>query len=507
MGLAIIGVIVLVFIGLTVLSAKTWQVWHALVVFGLFAATFGFMILAAATLKTQDKWRTQYETLQVDKERAEKSNEQLVQEDAAETSELRRTLVDRGRVWRNLQIVDGNEETGEITLDGTTWGDDDCYQQAAADDFGGDDFGADEDEGDGDGQAPDPVPAGKPMGLEQGSVVFAFLEASSKSLNPQLQQLLYPQNSEEEEGVILPQRDAEGNCKVPVAYIGEFTVVSIPNDDPTAIKLEPAFPLSDYQKEILANGIELSWVLYEIMPVDSHDLAEMTDEQIDLWLGDLSGNEQRPLVLDEYQRDQASAEPNDPPERKWMKVTFKAGDEIEVDATEESQVPEEPFDGSGQARAKDLQYGEAVSVSNNDELWFDFASAQELIQQQKADPGEVKYVRQLRDYARQFRINAGQIDAAERQNASLLALSQKLTQQSADLQAQIVVVEERRRKWAEDSAGFQMELAVINEYKQALEQEWESVRSELSRLYRANKQQVRQNEGAASANASTRRSL
>ena len=52
-----------------------------------------------------------------------------------------------------------------------------------------------------------------------------------------------------------------------------------------------------------------------------------------------------------------------------------------------------------------------------------------------------------------------------------------------------------------------MELAVINEYKQALEQEWESVRSELSRLYRANKQQVRQNEGAASANASTRRSL
>ena len=119
----------------------------------------------------------------------------------------------------------------------------------------------------------------------------------------------------------------------------------------------------------------------------------------------------------------------------------------------------------------------------------------------------MKYVRQLRDYARQFRINAGQIDAAERQNASLLALSQKLTQQSADLQAQIVVVEERRRKWAEDSAGFQMELAVINEYKQALEQEWESVRSELSRLYRANKQQVRQNEGAASANASTRRSL
>lgn len=503
MGLAIIGVIVLLFIGLTVVSAKTWQIWHVLVVFGLFAATFGFMILAAATLKTQDKWRSQYETLQVDKARAEKSNAVLVKEDAAGTSELRRTLVDRGRVWRKLQIVDGNEQTGEITLDGTTWGDDDCYQQADADDFGGDDYGADE----GDGQAPDPVPAGKPMGLEQGSVVFAFLEASSKSLNPQLQQLLYPQNSEEEEGVILPQRDTEGNCKVPVAYVGEFTVVSIANDDPTAIKLEPAFPLSDYQKEILANGIDLSWVLYEIMPVDSHDLAEMTDEQIDLWLGDLNDNEQRPLVLDEYQRDQAPAELDDLPERKWMKVTFKAGDDIEVDATEESQVPEEPFDGSGQARAKDLQYGDTVSISSNDELWFDFASAQELIQQQKADPGEVKYVRQLRDYARLFRINAGQIDAAERQNASLLALSQKLTQQSEDLQGQIVVVEDRRRKWAEDSAGFQMELAVINEYKQALEQEWKSVLSELSRLYRANKQQVRQNEGAASANASTRRSL
>ena len=42
MGLAILGVIVLVFIGLAVFSAKTWQIWHVLIVSALFIATLVF---------------------------------------------------------------------------------------------------------------------------------------------------------------------------------------------------------------------------------------------------------------------------------------------------------------------------------------------------------------------------------------------------------------------------------------------------------------------------------
>ena len=35
MGLAILGVLVLAFIALAVLSAKTWQIWHVVLMFAL----------------------------------------------------------------------------------------------------------------------------------------------------------------------------------------------------------------------------------------------------------------------------------------------------------------------------------------------------------------------------------------------------------------------------------------------------------------------------------------
>ena len=106
MGLAVLGVLALVFIAFAVLSAKTWQIWHVLIVGALFVATFIFCAFAAATLKTQQRWRSQYEQAkkqladeQLVQERLTRSNPNSDEPTVGEISgEVRRVLVDRGRV-------------------------------------------------------------------------------------------------------------------------------------------------------------------------------------------------------------------------------------------------------------------------------------------------------------------------------------------------------------------------------------------------------------------------
>ena len=119
MGLAILGVLVLVFIALAVLSAKTWQIWHVLIVGALFIATFVFCAFAAATLSVHQHWRSQYERAKGELKTEQDINERLTQPDPNSdepavgevSNDVRRTLADRGRVWRNLAFADVGEGT------------------------------------------------------------------------------------------------------------------------------------------------------------------------------------------------------------------------------------------------------------------------------------------------------------------------------------------------------------------------------------------------------------
>lgn len=508
MGMAVLGVIVLVFIGLAILSAKTWQIWHVLLMFGLFASTLCFMIFAAATLKTQERWRSQYKTLTADMERAQEEHQRLLrsvstEEDGSPTSlmpltgELRRTLVDRGRVWRNLGVADIGQ--GTITLDAANWGDDSCYSIGGGefDDFE-DDF---EDEPEDGAAAPDPVAAGKPLGLAQGAIVFAFVETPIANLSPDLQKLLYGDGED-----TLAQRDQQSFCKVPAFFVGEFRITSDPQADPASLTLVPNLALTDAQIEQLNVGD--SWVLYEALPVDSHDaLQGMTAEQVQLWLPTMIDDDERyQAIVDEYVRDQTQANEMDPPERKWMQVKFNEPKQgVDVDVNEPISLPDTPFDPSGRANADDLRQAAAVDFDRNDEVLLDFATAEQYINEGVVDPGTPIYVRQLRDYERFFRANAGQIETSDRQIKVATEDLAKLNQSIQDLSKQIVFATNRRDRLTEDRDGFNMELAVITQYKQALEKEWKSVLSDLSRLYRANKQQMREADGVTSANTSTQK--
>ena len=60
MGPAILGGIVLLFILLAYMGAKAWYVWHVVLVVCVFIAAGGALVLTAATMKTQQRWRTMY---------------------------------------------------------------------------------------------------------------------------------------------------------------------------------------------------------------------------------------------------------------------------------------------------------------------------------------------------------------------------------------------------------------------------------------------------------------
>ncbi len=113
MGLAILGVVLLLYILLAYFAAKTWQVWHVVLLVFLFLFSFVFFFLASATLKIQQRWRAQYVSATRDIVIEQANNVRLTRgsmggEEPGEMQlrgEVKQMLVDRGRVWRNLRLL------------------------------------------------------------------------------------------------------------------------------------------------------------------------------------------------------------------------------------------------------------------------------------------------------------------------------------------------------------------------------------------------------------------
>ncbi len=493
MGLAILGVLVLAFIALAVLSAKTWQIWHVLIVGALFVATFIFCALAASTLKVHERWRSQYEQARVDLESEQNTFDQLTrprlnsdQPTVGEVSnDVRRTLADRGRVWRNLALADVGD--GTVTLDASNWGDAACQRVG-----GGDEFGDFEDE-----EPPEPIPAdgeaaaagpAKPLGLQSSAILFAFQETPIASLPEPIQQALFGDHP-------LPSNDRQGACRIPTFYLGEFRITNDPQAEPTTITLAPTLPLTELQIEQLQNP-DATWVLYEMLPIDSHEAFDgISKEQMEAilppWSEDGQPNDAYNALIDEFVRHNTRASDMDPPERKWMQVRFtQAAEPLDVDVQEPTSLPDTPFDPSGRSISDNLRQNEKTAFKQNDIVLLDFATAQEYINLGVAEAIEPKYQRPLRDFERFFRNSAGEIDSVDRQITVAQADLTKLDDSVTKLREQIAFFTERETRLAADRDGFNMERTVMTEYRTALEERWKEVLGELSRLYRANKQLV-----------------
>jgi hypothetical protein len=247
-----------------------------------------------------------------------------------------------------------------------------------------------------------------------------------------------------------------------------------------------------------------TWALYEIMPLDSHELfAEMdVDEKM------LVGMDKQELAkyipnqfgwppdkyqqfLDQYYRFHREATEDDPPENKWVLVKFIKAHEIQVDSDAQQSLLEGDgryFDTSGRAVEGRLQRGEegTVEFEVGDTGVFDTDTADTLVTDGVCEKVKEVYRRSLHDYERFFRetfyrhieLNDS-INRVTRDRDTLIANKAKADEQ-------IAYRSEEKVKLEKDLIGFRQEKAEAANYAAALETQWQKTMEHLSQLYNTN---------------------
>ena len=406
MGIAILAILVLGFIVLAYLAAKTWQVWHVLLLAGIFVFGLGFMFLTAASLKVHSKFRIDYEKQKRNLEQEQARHDELKYgnrssgEDAIPAlrtlqGDLRRLLADRGRVWRNLRRGElGQDANGNNTVTvAAPWANAGTINKEKT-------------------EGPDNTLIPHVAGLTAGPVVFAFRETPIGSINQELRSLLLDGKSLSTGGEVT--EDEEGNqqtstpLKLPTAYLGEFKITAV-NPDEKTITMTPTLEPDEQQLQLIGDDTA-TWVIYEQMPIDSHDAFRgLTAEQLRILFPRESFNVPDAVyeqLIAEYEHDGEVAAAADEPERKWTKVKFTEGYVVDVDVQTPVPDPTQPFDSTGRAQAAAFQQGEQTKFQAGDEALLDSATAQRLSSEGKVELMESIFVRQLRDYEQAFRLFA-----------------------------------------------------------------------------------------------------
>jgi hypothetical protein len=375
----ILGVLLaLFFIFLTVMNFKSWRWLHALTTFTVFCAVATFMVYAALVTKTRLTWTESSAKFTEAYEKQVKNVDKVVNGDPAEPdsvatslahyrNELARSLVDRGRVWRNC-IPAGNADTVTLTMN-----------------LGAAPAPPAVDPNAGVPAAPAAPAVAKKHDLKAQDIVFAFKEFATP-----------------------------GGLSIPAYYVGQFQVVSVTETSVT-LKLVPANWRP--QAAIQAHEVDSSWMLYEVLPPDAHEPFAFPKEVSKAKrLEELAKIGIPAAVQESYARDNEPGDANDPKDNTWVEVKFTKSHEITVDAASlVSPVEEKHFDGQGQAqvspllRTKDIRTPEPVKFVKDDLAIFDQATADDLVNRGIAQRQRRIYRRQLNDYEQAFQAISRQL--------------------------------------------------------------------------------------------------
>lgn len=284
---------------------------------------------------------------------------------------------------------------------------------------------------------------------------------------------------------------------IPTFYLGEFRVRS---STPTQVVLEPTGRLEAPQVQAITSGQASSWSLYELLPLDAHDVfvaagSEVTDDALfgrvdtDL-LNQLLGQGVSPATLAKYSRDGSRALPDDPPPSRWIKIEFTQTHKIAVDSPEQRGALDGGFfDGSGQAVDSRLQRGgEDGSVAFNvgEQLVLKEEAANALIDAGVAKLVDNYYVRPLNDYRmvlRRLRLRLEALGIRRQQ----LELEQKVLEDAIAATVKMLAAnQEAKLKLEKDFAQIQVERAAISAYNGTIRQQLDETKATLTSLFREN---------------------
>ena len=442
----VLGVLLaLFFCFLTFMNTKTWRWVHVLFTFFVFGASIAFCVYAAMTMKTRLAWLQYHDKKEADVEKWSADLELVTRGDikdvggktdsiASVRAALARTILDRGRVWRQLASTPNAD--GTVTL--ATSPPPDPNAPAAA--------------------------APKKHNLEPKTIVFAFGEGP------------HPEG-----------------FSVPVAYLGEYRVSAVAE---TSVTLEPLLQSADQAR--LAGTVNATWTLYEVCPIDGHDWFKDIDAatlqaMIPQQATGLGPAEYQKL-LDQYLNDGKDTDETTPPEYLWIEVEFLKRYDVTVDAAATNSVDVTPFDTvTGQAvldrvrRAKPGDPPGVVEFDAGDTAILDKTTADNLIGDGTAKLVRRVFRRRLNDYELRFHaMNRRSLEIASHQRTITLDKA-AIEASTAKAIEQERVLQEMKTKLDDDLAKVKFERDELAKYSETLAARLTAVQGELSQLYRSNK--------------------
>ncbi len=240
------------FVFLTVMCTKTWRWFHVTMIFFVFIASNFLVTIAAVSLRTHSSWqrdhdkksktlqqlKSDYQAMsqgdrskQIVKDPIDQRADDIPQNMFDVRSKLTRVMMDRGRVWRgaSVQSVGNNADWQKVEIKLATVENPNQIQGA-------------------------------------GTVLYAFKEALAPNEVAVVDEVDEMVMEDDPEAVpVAPPAPV----KVPVAYMGEFRVVNAGAGDVT---LGWTYAPSRVQRMHMNFADKTTWVLYEKMPVDGHQL-------------------------------------------------------------------------------------------------------------------------------------------------------------------------------------------------------------------------------------------
>jgi hypothetical protein len=429
----VLGLLAIFFIVTVVFSAKTWrwvQIFFLVLTFG---AGITFIIFAAMTLKTHKVWRTAVNDL----------NKNLKQNvDAKEVIQFG----DVTKVKQDPNIRSVKAEISRVLLDrGRVW------RNCAAGNFDGTSVTVTTGVADATG-------AVKPNNIEVKSILYAFKE--------------------------LP--NADNTMFLPGVYLGEFAATAVTE---TTVTLSPTIPLDAYQLQQIRNANE-PWVLYEVLPVDGYDFFPTNENELRAIIpqGTMT-QEAYDALIKSYARTGGPATDDDPPEYKWVKVSFKKKKSIDVDNDQPANAGDlQIFDQQGRSIAQRLRRGETVDFDIGDTAIVDQATAEQWAQAGDVEKKEFIYMRPLNDYAKMFHYFFVQREYLADKIALVTRETASIDDSTKLAEGQVARGMDEQMKLNQDLANYKLEQEAVTDLEKKLQEQSDELRAKLKEAYLANQQ-------------------
>ncbi len=468
--LLLLLVSLIVFIYVLVVSARGWGWLHSILLSFLFIECWVLIVFSAGVHYRRVNATQEAAKNRADAEQALELTQTLLwgtfntaitpqDVDAVVPAQgmLRRLTADRGRVWRQLNLVQA--EPGSYQLEFPV--PEELPGEEAVDPLAEDPA-----------VAPVAPVAQSSESLPVNTVVYAFAE----------------------------QVDEEGR-HIPNYYLGEFVVKE---SQAGQVKLQPTTQLFPGQQQRIDSGAATSWTLYELLPLDSHDVfvqpgakpseeaifGAMDEEAVRAMFAEVPTEDGRQEeLIESYLRDGTRAAESDAKDEVWVQVNVLKEYALDVDSKEIANATARGFfDASGRSIDLRLKRGEEGVVTLTPDMKGERIILKEEVAMPLINSGVLElvqrvYVRPLVDFEeafahtmlRQHEIEQG-IELAQRDQRELEKANQLAQEMISFRQAEAQEI-------SSDLGNYQREVKILQDAVARATSDFTQLRAEIQRLY------------------------